>query len=126
MRLWLILAGLNGAMGVMLDAYGWHELEADPFGREMFAFAARYQVWHALALVGVAFLAVRAASGRAAAVAGWCFQAGIILFCGALYTFGVLGSLPVVGAAPLGGLLLAAGWLAIAWAGYQEGRKTAD
>lgn len=118
MRLWLILAGLNGAMAVGLDAYGWHALEADPFGREMFNFAVRYQVWHALAMVGAAW-AVGQNLGPAATLAGWLFLVGIVLFSGTLYVLGLTGMVLVPGLAPIGGIFLIAGWLALAWAGFR-------
>ncbi len=116
MRLWLILAGLNGATAVALDAWGWHGLETDPFGREMFGFAVRYQIWHALAMVGVAWAVAR---GLKADLAGGLFQAGILLFSGTLYLLGFTGEVPMQGLAPIGGLFLIAGWLALAWAGFK-------
>ena len=122
MRLWLVLAGVNGAMAVGLDAYGWHALEADPFGREMFAFATRYQIYHAFALIGVAWL-VSIGAGRLAQAAGWCLVAGIVLFSGTLYLFGWTGELFLPGAAPVGGGLLMLGWALIAVAGLRIGAR---
>ena len=116
MRIWLILAGLNGAMAVGLDAWGWHAMEADPFGREMFGFAVRYQIYHALALVGVAWLA-DGGSGRLAHAAGICLTGGIVLFSGTLYVLGAFEEVLLEGAAPVGGVLLMLGWLLMAVAG---------
>jgi uncharacterized membrane protein YgdD (TMEM256/DUF423 family) len=48
--------------------------------------------------------------------AGWCFLAGIAIFSGTLYAM-ALGAPRVLGAVtPVGGLLLLAGWLALAFA----------
>ena len=113
-RLWLALAGLNGAIGVAAGAHGWHALGGDA----MFAIASTYQLVHAAALVGVAWLAARGGGrpGWPATVAGACFALGIVLFTGTLYALVLLGVVLVPGAAPVGGLLLIAGWLALVWA----------
>ena len=115
MRLWLFIAGLNGFLAVMAGAYGWHWLEvADSGRRDVFMLAVQYHMWHALALLAVAFLAGREEGGGAAPrVAGGAFTAGIVLFSGSLYALGLGGSVPVPGAAPLGGALLLIGWAAL-------------
>ena len=48
MRIWFFLAGLNGAMAVIAGALGAHA--SDPGTADTIAVAARYQMWHALAL----------------------------------------------------------------------------
>ncbi len=111
-RLWLALAGLNGAIGVAAGAHGWHALGGDA----MFAIASTYQLVHAAALVGVAWLAARG-GGPSSTVAGTCFALGIVLFSGTLYALVLLDVVLVPGAAPVGGFLLIAGWLALVWAG---------
>ncbi len=113
MRLWLFLAALNGLVAVSADAYGWHLLVAEDPLREMFNMAVRYQMWHALALLAVAWLFERAPTP--ARIAGWSFTAGIVLFCGVLYALALTGAVPVTGAAPIGGGLLMAGWAAFGW-----------
>lgn len=118
MRLWLILAGLNGMMAVGLDAYARHGLDADSYGAEMFDFATRYQIYHALVLIGVAWLADRGA-GWLASAAGWCLVGGIVLFSGTLYILGQTGVVLVEGAAPLGGGLLMLGWVLLGAAGLR-------
>lgn len=112
---WAAVGGVNGCVAVLAGAYGWHSLAADEGGRLVFMMAVQYQMWHALALLGVAWLA-RARPSLAAHLAGALFTAGIVLFAGGLYWYGLFGDVPVRGAAPAGGLLLAAGWLALAWA----------
>ncbi|MFQ5764210.1 MAG: DUF423 domain-containing protein [Rhodospirillales bacterium] len=57
---------------------------------------------------------------RWARVAGWCFATGIVLFSGSLYGFAATGAMPVPGAAPLGGVLLMAGWAALAVAAVRK------
>lgn len=114
MKLFLSLAALSGFMAVAAGAFGAHGLEGKVSARELEAFdtAARYQMYHALALVAVAWLADRSPS-RAVTVAGWSFVIGTLLFSGSLYVMGLTGSRALVFATPLGGLGLMIGWLAL-------------
>lgn len=120
MRIWLMLAGLNGAFAVAAGAYGWHWLAADEGARQMFMLASTYQMVHAAALLGTALLAISKPACRAVKTAGASFVAGIVLFCGTLYHFGPTGDVLIPGAAPVGGGLLIVGWLALAWAGVRH------
>ncbi len=116
-RLWIFLAGLNGFLAVAGGAAGVHfvgrsaNMEIDNF-----MMAAQYQMWHALALFGVAWMCVQftGPAARLASAAGWAFQVGILTFSGPLYLIGATGSRSLAFLAPLGGLLLFAGWLLIA------------
>ncbi len=119
MRLWLFLAALNGLLAVAAGAYGAHWLEVtDSAHRDLFNTGMQYHMWHALALLAVAWLASRpeAAGAKAVRVAGSAFTAGIVLFSGSLYALGLTGSVPVPGAAPAGGLSFFVGWAALIWA----------
>ncbi len=119
MRLWLFLAAVNGLLAVTAGAYGAHWLEVtDQAHRDLFNTGLQYHMWHALALLAVAWLASRpeAAGAKAVRVAGWAFTAGIVLFSGSLYALGLTGSVPVPGAAPAGGLSFFVGWAALIWA----------
>lgn len=117
MRLWLCLAGLNGAIAVMAAAYGWHALDGNPF----FNRAATFQIIHAVALIGVALLSnhpnIRPLPVR---FAGILLQTGIIFFSGSLYKLALTGSTLFPGAAPTGGFCLIAGWLCFCWAGMSR------
>ncbi len=116
MQIWMLLAGLSGAIGVAAGAYGWHAVGGDEGARQMFDIGSTYQLVHALALLAVAWLAAQR-SGAAAIpvhVAGACFVLGTVLFSGTLYAFVALGFIPFEGAAPLGGVLLILGWLSLA------------
>jgi len=110
--LWLALGGFFGLTGVAAGAWGWHDLGADDSVREIFMMGVSYQLWHALALVAVAWLTGRPelVQSRLPSVAGIGFAAGIMLFSGTLYAFAVTGVVPVEGAAPVGGFCLMAGW----------------
>ena len=73
-------------LGVALGAFGAHALGAhlSPGDLGTFETAVRYQIYHALGLLGVAWLADRFASpllGRG----GWFLVAGTAVFSGSLY-----------------------------------------
>jgi uncharacterized membrane protein YgdD (TMEM256/DUF423 family) len=112
-----VLGSLFGGLGVALGAFGAHALKMRlrPERLETFEIGVRYQLIHALALLGTAYAAAN--GNRAFAMpAGWLFVAGIVLFSGSLYLL-VLTNRRWLGAiTPLGGLALVAGWLCLALA----------
>lgn len=119
MNIWIFLAGLNAALAVAAGAYGWHALGDTPEIRDIFMMGSQYQMWHALAMLGVGLMVARQTS-KALHLSGALFQAGIVLFSGTLYSFGGLSLVPIEGAAPFGGGLLMAAWLIL---GIVGGRK---
>ncbi len=114
MKLWLALAACSGLIAVAAGAFGAHGLEGRVGARELAAFetGARYQMYHALALIGVAWLASRYPTA-AVGVAGWAFVVGTILFSGSLYVLGMTGSRALVLLTPLGGVAFLMGWAAL-------------
>lgn len=118
---WFVIGAIAGASGVVLGAFGAHGLKARvaPEMLEIWETAARYQILHALALLGTAWASERWPGGAVNA-AGWLFLSGIVVFSGSLYAL-VLSGVRALGAVtPLGGLCLIAGWLALgfgAWRG---------
>jgi uncharacterized membrane protein YgdD (TMEM256/DUF423 family) len=75
--------------------------------------AVRYQMWHALALVGVAaFLARRQDRGLGLAAFAW--MAGTVLFSGSLYALALTGFRPLAMITPFGGVAFLVGWGALA------------
>mgnify|MGYP002725664246 CR=1 FL=1 len=119
--LWLIMGGLFGMSAVGAGAYGWHSLDGDEDLRLMFMLGVDYQMWHALALAAVAWIASRPEmlSSKLPLIAGIAFSSGIVLFSGTLYIFVMTGTLVVEGAAPAGGYLMMAGWAALIAAGWK-------
>lgn len=119
-RTWIVAAGVLGALGVALGAFGAHGLEGWLEGAEDAAkrlawwrTGVQYHLLHAVALGLPAWLSERC-SGKAPSVAGVLFSVGVLLFSGTLYAM-TLGAPRVLGAVtPLGGLSLIAGWLAVA------------
>lgn len=123
-RTWLLTGALNGLLAVAAGAFGAHGLEGavPPADLAAFRTAFNYHMYHALALLAVAWQAEKSTGARPICVAGWCFLTGIILFCGSLYVLGVTGSRALVLLAPLGGVLFMAGWGALAWFALRNGR----
>lgn len=110
----LLAAGaIHGAIAVAAGAFGAHALKARLSERALAVFetAARYQMYHALAIVLCAVVAGNLAGAR---LSGWLFTGGIVLFSGSLYAL-ALSDVKVLGAiTPLGGLLFLAGWVWLA------------
>lgn len=125
MRLFTILGALSAGIAVAAGAFGAHALRArvEPRLLEVFETGARYQMYHALALLTVAWLVGQ--GGRVAgpaAWAGWCFVAGTLLFSGSLYAMTFTGIRALGAITPLGGVAFLAGWLLLAVAGSRLGR----
>ncbi|MFB6372937.1 MAG: DUF423 domain-containing protein [Bradymonadaceae bacterium] len=113
-KIFTLAAAIFGALGVAAGAFGAHGLEtqlhADAL--EIWETAATYQMYHALALLGTAWLAGETTS-TATSVAGWCYVAGILVFSGSLYLL-ALTDIKWLGAiTPIGGVSLIAGWIAL-------------
>lgn len=113
----LIAAGaVNAGLAVAAGAFGAHALRSrlEPRALEIFETAARYQMYHALAMLLCAALAT---SGARAA--GWILQAGIIVFCGSLYAL-ALSDVKWLGAiTPIGGLAFLVGWAYLAVSAFK-------
>jgi uncharacterized membrane protein YgdD (TMEM256/DUF423 family) len=122
-RGWMMVAALNGFMVIGMGAYGQHGLDDQPqYLINSFNIGVQYQMWHALALMGVAWMVAQTGS-RIVRLAGVAFTVGTILFSGALYTFGITGDVPFTGSAPIGGYSLMAGWALLgigAWRGLRR------
>jgi uncharacterized membrane protein YgdD (TMEM256/DUF423 family) len=84
----------------------------------VFETGARYHMYHALALLAVAWVSARG-PGAAASTAGWLFIAGTVLFSGSLYLLATTGARWLGAITPLGGACFVAGWLALALAGWR-------
>ena len=108
--IFLLLAGLMGACGIMLAAAGAHAAAAATSGS-----AAYMLLFHAAAVVGGAALFQHGIVWRPlliAALAGWVL--GAALFSGDLALRAFAGHRLFAMAAPTGGIILIAGWLALA------------
>ncbi len=115
MEVWLAAAAVSGLVGVAAGAFGAHGLEGRASAEDLAAFetGARYQMYHALALFAVAWLADRQPDATSVMVAGWAFVAGTVLFSGSLYVLGLTGSRALVLLTPVGGLAFLVGWASL-------------
>lgn len=121
-RTFVLAAALFGFVGVALGAFGAHALRdtLTPRDLEIFETAVRYQLVHAVALLGVAGAWARwpDVSGPLG-VAGWLMAGGIVVFSGSLYAFVLTGVRGLGAVTPLGGVAFLAGWAALAWAAWR-------
>lgn len=113
-KMWLLIAAINGFLAVAAGAFGAHALRDRLSAADLALFdtAVRYQMWHGLALLGVAWLTSRAGTAPPWPVqaAGMAFTAGVVVFCGALYVMALTGSRAMAPLAPVGGLAFLVGW----------------
>ncbi|MBU1348247.1 MAG: DUF423 domain-containing protein [Alphaproteobacteria bacterium] len=110
-----VFAAFNGAMAVAVGAFAAHG--AGPQIKTLLTTGASYQLAHALLAL---ICANWPAGGRLAGIAGWLACVGGLIFCLALSFLGLL-SLPALGAiAPVGGVLMIAGWVVLAFAALRS------
>jgi uncharacterized membrane protein YgdD (TMEM256/DUF423 family)/lipoprotein-anchoring transpeptidase ErfK/SrfK len=110
-----LIGAIFGFLAVMAGAFGAHALRAhlQPDMLRVFETGARYQLIHALALIGVRLVLGRGMA-RSAVAAGWFFVVGVVLFSGSLYALALTGVRAFGAITPFGGLALLGGWLALA------------
>lgn len=110
-RIFFAIGAALALVGVAAGAFATHGLEgrlpADALAT--FETGVRYQIYHALALLAVAWAALQWPHGLWEA-SGWLFVAGIVLFSGSLYALALGGPRWLGAVAPLGGTSLLAGW----------------
>jgi len=118
-----IAGALFGLTGVAAGAFGAHALRSrlDAGALAIFDTAVRYQLVHALALLGSAW-AIQQWPGRSAKTSAVLFAAGIVLFSGSLYALTLSGVALLGALTPVGGVLLLLGWLALALAAFGRSR----
>jgi uncharacterized membrane protein YgdD (TMEM256/DUF423 family) len=113
-RIFMMLGALSAATSVAAGAFGAHALrdKVEPRLLEVFETAARYQMYHALALFVVAWVASRT-PGSLVSASGWLFVAGTVLFSGSLYAMTFTGIRGLGAITPLGGVCFLAGWVCL-------------
>ncbi len=118
-KLWSVLGALNAMMSVAMGAFGAHGLRSRLSERMLqnWETAARYQMYHALGLLGVAWLASQ--KGAPADPAGWSLLAGITLFSGSLYVMALTGVTKLGAITPIGGVGFLVGWALFARAAWR-------
>ena len=116
-RTFFVVGAVSAFVGVAAGAFGAHGLKSrlSPEMLDVFEVGARYQMYHALALLAAAWAAARW-PGSAATAAGWLFILGTVIFSGSLYALSLTGVRWLGAITPMGGLAFLLGWLCLAWA----------
>ena len=113
-RVFFGLGAVSAMLSVGAGAFGAHALRAriSPEQLAIFETGARYQIYHALALLAVAW-AVARWPGSLPVFAGWLFVLGSILFSGSLYLLALTGVRWWGAVTPIGGLAFLGGWVCL-------------
>ena len=121
-RFFFSLGAISAFLAVAAGAFGAHALRSriGPGELATFETAARYQMYHALGLLGVAWATVRW-PGTMPQLAGWLFVIGTLLFSGSLYALALTGARWLGAVTPLGGAAFLGGWILLALAARQPG-----
>ena len=119
-RIFFVIGSVSGLIGVGLGAFAAHALKArmDASLLATFEVGVRYQMYHALALLAVAWACTRW-PGAAVTTSGWLFVLGTVLFSGSLYVLSLTGARWLGAVTPLGGAALLAGWACLAWGAWK-------
>jgi uncharacterized membrane protein YgdD (TMEM256/DUF423 family) len=109
--LFFALGSASALVAVAAGAFGAHALRARLPAELLAVFetGARYQMYHALGLLAVAWAAERWPNPWPLR-AGWLFVIGTLLFSGSLYALALSGIRWLGAITPFGGAALLAGW----------------
>jgi uncharacterized membrane protein YgdD (TMEM256/DUF423 family) len=120
---WLIaIAAVLLAAATGLGAVASHALASvlDPAALHSFETAVDYQFIHSLGLMAIAIYGERHPAAKALNAAAILLLAGIILFCGGVYTSSLDGPGWIAGLAPTGGVSLIVAWLVVGFAALRQ------
>jgi|SRR5918997_1683228 uncharacterized membrane protein YgdD (TMEM256/DUF423 family) len=126
-RIFLAIAALLGGLAVAAGAFASHALKEKLTDRalEIFETGARYQMYHALALLLVALLCNSGlqtlpyeAPPPTLVTAGIAFIVGVVIFSGSLYALSLTGIKWLGAITPLGGAAFLVGWGCLAVAAW--------
>lgn len=126
----IIAAAIFGMLAVVLGAFGAHALKEklSPELLVTFETGVKYQMYHAIALLGVGF-AFAYIPGAWVARASLMFIIGIILFSGSIYALVAMKHSGAVGLkgfgiiTPIGGVFLILGWLMLLIGAFNSNPK---
>jgi uncharacterized membrane protein YgdD (TMEM256/DUF423 family) len=116
-RRFFALGAVFGFLAVALGAFGAHALRSRlaPSDLAIYETGVRYQMYHALALLLVAWATSQWPAAGTLRAAGWLFVVGILLFSGSLYALALSGHRMLGAVTPLGGLAFLVAWVLLAW-----------
>lgn len=123
MTRWGMIAAVSGLICVALGAFGAHGLRqwVEPGLLATWGTAVDYQFYHTLALLVLALPGLP--PRRSLTVVRWCFVAGMVIFSGSLYLLVLTGTRWLGAITPIGGLAFMAGWLALLFAFWRNGKQ---
>jgi uncharacterized membrane protein YgdD (TMEM256/DUF423 family) len=115
-RFFFVSGAVAAFIGVALGAFGAHSLrnKLSPEMLGIFEVGVRYQMYHAFALIAVAWAMARWPEANLNA-AGWAFIAGILIFSGSLYLLSITDVRWLGAITPIGGLAFLLGWAILVW-----------
>jgi uncharacterized membrane protein YgdD (TMEM256/DUF423 family) len=115
-RFFFLSGAVAAFIAVALGAFGAHSLKtklsADMLN--IFEIGVRYQMYHALGLIAVAWATTRWPDANLNA-AGWAFIVGIVVFSGSLYFLSATDIRWLGAITPIGGLAFLIGWAILIW-----------
>jgi len=114
-RAWPIIACLSLALGIILDAYGAHALQAHLMQKQYqnYELAVEYQMFYSISLLIVGIIS-NGQHNLLLNLIAMLMLGGMLLFCGSLYLSVVFGlSWPTL-LTPMGGVILIVCWLLLA------------
>jgi uncharacterized membrane protein YgdD (TMEM256/DUF423 family) len=116
-RFFFVAGSLLAFFAVALGAFAAHGLKTrlSPDMFNIFEVGVRYHMYHALALLAVAWACSRWPEGSAH-TAGWAFIFGIVVFSGSLYVLSITGMRWLGAITPIGGVGFLIGWILLIWA----------
>jgi uncharacterized membrane protein YgdD (TMEM256/DUF423 family) len=114
-RFFFAAGSFSALVAVAAGAFGAHGLRGRlaPDMLTIFETGARYQMYHSLALLAVAWACTRF-RGALPPAAGWLFLVGIVIFSGSLYVLAMTGQRWFGAITPFGGAAFLAGWTLLA------------
>ncbi len=121
-NLFFSLGSLLAALSVAMGAFAAHGAAKFMTAQQLgwMEKAARYNMYHALALLLAAWALTQfPAQANLIKAAGWSFVAGIALFSGSLYLMAFF-SLRLGYVTPLGGVAFVLGWLLLAFSAWKS------
>ena len=115
-RLFFAFGSGFALIAVITGAFAAHALKTrlSPDMFQVFEVAVRYQMYHALGLIAVAWAASQWSSQLITA-SGWLFVAGIVIFSGSLYILSLTGVRWLGAITPIGGVAFIIGWGCLLW-----------
>ncbi len=114
-KIFFIIGSAGAFLGIVAGAFGSHLLKHkyQTETLDVYEVAVRYQMYHALAFLAVAW-ACGVFSSPLVPMSGWILLAGILIFSGSLYLYVFSGARFWGAITPIGGVILLLGWLCLA------------